>query len=74
MVESQTDVFLRGTANTIISGKDYNYAMLRAHTMLHAAMFTLHWKAFAEWLIQEEKDMDYICTCFESQTTSRSSL
>ena len=23
-------------------------------------MFTLHWKAFAEWLIQEEKDMDYI--------------
>ena len=28
--------------------------------LLHAAMFTLHWKAFAEWLIQEEKDMDYI--------------
>ena len=55
----ETDVFLRGTANTIISGKDY-YAMLRAHTMLHAAMFNLHWKAFAEWLIQEEKDMDYI--------------
>ena len=26
----------------------------------HAAMFTLHWKAFAEWLIQEEKDIDYI--------------
>ena len=55
----ETDVFLRGTANTIISGKDY-YAMLRAHTLLHAAMFTLHWKAFAEWLIQEEKDIDYI--------------
>ena len=55
----ETDVFLRGTANTIISGKDY-YAMLRAHTLLHAAMFTLHWKAFAEWLIQEEKDMDHI--------------
>ena len=28
--------------------------------MLHADMFTLHWKAFAEWLIPEEKDMDYI--------------
>ena len=29
-------VFLLGTAKTIISGKDY-YAMLRAHTLLHAA-------------------------------------
>ena len=28
----ETDVFLRGTANTIISRKDY-YAMLRAHTV-----------------------------------------
>ena len=34
MVEA--DVFLRGTANAIISGKDY-YAMLRAHTLLQAA-------------------------------------
>ena len=34
MVEA--DVFLRGTANAIISGKDY-YAMLRAHILLHAA-------------------------------------
>ena len=57
MVEA--DVCLRGTANKIISWKDY-YAMLCAHTMLHAAMFTLHWDAFAKWLIQEEKDMGYI--------------
>ena len=48
--------------------------MLRAHTLLHAAIFTLHWKAFAEWLIQEQKDMDYICICFESPTTSRRSF
>ena len=34
MVEA--DVFLRRTAHTIISGKDY-YAMLRAHTLFHAA-------------------------------------
>jgi hypothetical protein len=54
MVEA--DVCLRGTANKIISGKDY-YAMLRAHTMLHAAMFALHWEAFARWL-NEEKDLE----------------
>ena len=57
MVEA--DVCLRGTANKIISGKDY-YAMLRAHTMVHAAMFNLHWEAFARWLIMEA--MDFECT------------
>ena len=39
--DTMADVFLRRTANTIISGKDY-YAMLRAHSLLHAAIFTLH--------------------------------
>ena len=34
MVEA--NVFLRGTTNAIISGKDY-YAMLRAPSLLHAA-------------------------------------
>ena len=43
MVEAQ--VCLCGTANKIMSGKDY-YAMLRAHSMVHAAMFALHWEAF----------------------------
>ena len=44
MVEAA--VCLRGTASKIISGKDY-YAMLHAHTMVYAAMFDLHWEAFA---------------------------
>ncbi|KAJ8362618.1 hypothetical protein AAFF_G00365430 [Aldrovandia affinis] len=57
MVEA--DVCLRGTANKIISGKDY-YTMLRAHTMVHAAMFALHWEAFTRWLIIEEKDLECI--------------
>ncbi|KAJ8417259.1 hypothetical protein AAFF_G00284860 [Aldrovandia affinis] len=57
MVEA--DVCLHGTANKIISGKDY-YAMLRAHTMVHAAMFALHWEAFTRWLIIEEKDLECI--------------
>jgi len=57
MVEA--DVCLRGTANKIVSGKDY-YAMLRAHSMVHAAMFTLHWEAFSRWLINEEKDLECI--------------
>ena len=55
----EADVCLRGTANKIISGKDY-YAMLRAHTMVHAAMFSLHWEAFARWLIMEEIDLECI--------------
>lgn len=28
--------------------------------MVHAAMFTLHWEAFARWLIIEEKDLECI--------------
>lgn len=55
MVEA--DVCLRGTANKIMSGKDY-YAMLRAHTLVHAAMYVLHWEAFATWSMNEEKDLE----------------
>jgi len=55
MVEA--DICLRGTANKIIAGKDY-YTMLRAHTVVHAAMFFLYWGAFARWLISEDKDLD----------------
>ena len=43
-----------------ISGKDY-YAMLHAHIMVYAAMFALHWEAFARWLVDEEKDLEYMC-------------
>lgn len=57
MVEA--DVCLCGTANMLISGKDY-YAMLHAHTLIHAAMFAPHWEAFARWLITEEKDLEFM--------------
>ncbi|KAL7375793.1 hypothetical protein ABVT39_024012 [Epinephelus coioides] len=57
MVEA--NVCLHGTVNKLISGKDY-FAKLRAHTMVHAAIFALHWEAFARWLIIEEKDLECI--------------
>lgn len=55
----KADVRLRGTTNKIISGKDY-YAMLHAHAMVYAAMFALH-KAFARWLVDEEKKLEDMC-------------
>lgn len=57
MVEA--NICLRGTANKIISGKDY-YAMLRAHSMIHTAMFNLHWEAFERWLVDEGKDLEFM--------------
>ena len=35
--------------------------MLHAHTMVYAAMFALHWEAFSRWLVDEEKDLEYMC-------------
>lgn len=29
--------------------------------MVCAAMFALHWEAFAKWLVDEEKDLEYMC-------------
>ena len=55
-----------GEKQIFFSENDY-CAMLRAYTVLHAAMFTLHWEAFADWLIQEEKDMDYIYVLASNQ-------
>ncbi len=52
----EADVCHRGTAKKM-SGKDY-YAMLHSHTVVHAAMFALHWEAFAKWLIDEEKELE----------------
>ena len=68
----ETDVFLRGTANTIISGKDY-YAMLRAHTVTCGHVYpTLEGiRLMAD--SRRERHGLYICTCFESPTTFRSS-
>ena len=48
------EVCIRGTANRIISGKEY-YAMLHVHTMVHASLFTIHLEALARWLTNEEK-------------------
>ena len=53
------EVFLRGTEYNITYGKDY-CAMVRAHTMVHATVFTIHWEAFARWLIEEEHDLGYM--------------
>ena len=49
----EADVFLLGTAKTIISGKDY-YAKLRAQTLLHAAhvyptLEGICWVADSRW-------------------------
>jgi len=48
-----------GTANKIMSGKDY-YLMLRAHTLLYSAILELYWSAFETWLIENNKDLDKI--------------
>lgn len=53
----EADICLRGTANKIMSGKDY-YAMLRAHSLINASMFGLHWEAFERWLVNENRDLD----------------
>ena len=31
-----------------------------AHTLVHAAMYVLHWEAFATWSMNEEKDLECI--------------
>ena len=48
---------IRGTAHRVIFGNDY-YALLHAHTMVHASLFTIHLEALARWLINEEKYME----------------
>ena len=44
-----------GTANKIISAKDY-YLMLRAHSLLYSAIMGLYWEAFEDWLLQQHLD------------------
>jgi len=36
--------------------------MLRAHSMVHAAMFALHWEAFERWLVNDGKDLEFMST------------
>ena len=46
----EATVYGSGTANKIMAGKDY-YTMLRAHSLILAAFFELHWSSFHQWLI-----------------------
>lgn len=52
-----------GTANKYMAGTDY-YGMLRAHSLVLAALFQLHWNTFEQWLIQESdqdtSDLEFI--------------
>ena len=50
LVESK--VCGRGTANKVMSGKDY-YQMLRCHSLVSEAMIRLKWRAFIKWLLVE---------------------
>ena len=50
LVESK--VCGRGTANKVMSAKDY-YQMLRCHTLVSEAMIRLKWLAFEKWLLVE---------------------
>lgn len=61
----EAKVLLRGTANKVISGgKDY-YKMIRAHFLIHSAVFELYWESFTEWLEQEnilDEDVEALLT------------
>ena len=46
------EVFIRRTANRVISGKDY-YAMLHAHTTVLVSLFNIHLEALARCLINQ---------------------
>jgi hypothetical protein len=61
----EAEICHRGTANKIMSAKDY-YAMLHAHSLVHAAMFQLHWEAFENWLIDENKGHEEIAILSQS--------
>jgi len=50
-------VCLPGTANKIMSGKDY-YQMLRAHTLVENAIYALFWEAFEDWLVEKSTGTD----------------
>jgi len=59
----ETGICGPGTANKYMAGKDY-YGMLRAHSLVLAALFQLHWNEFEHWLIQESdqctSDLEFI--------------
>ena len=50
-----SEMLKRGTANKVISGKDY-YKMVRSHSLIAEAMVGLLWKAFEDWLNLETEE------------------
>ena len=50
-------ICLPGTANKIMSGKDY-YQMLRAHTIIGNVMSTLQWEAFEECAMEHFHEVE----------------
>ena len=51
-VLTESKVCGRGTANKVMSGKDY-YQMLRCHSLVSEAMIRLKLRAFEKWLLVE---------------------
>ena len=51
----QVGIYHLGTANKIMSGKDY-YLILLAHSLLYSAIMELYWEAFEDWLLQQHLD------------------
>ena len=48
----EADVFLAGTMNKLMSGKDY-YSMVRCHSLMLSTMLELYWEAFEKWTLEE---------------------
>ena len=51
----QTGICHLGTANKIMSGKDY-YLILLAHSLLYSAIMEFYWEAFEDWLLPQHLD------------------
>jgi len=48
----EAKVFLGGTMNKLMAGKDY-YKMVRCHTLVMSTMLELYWEAFESWTLDE---------------------
>ena len=60
-----------GTANKIMARNNY-YKTLRAHSLILAAFFEIHWSLFHHWLIYKDDeecgDLDYVALFLENVT------
>ncbi|CAG9771492.1 unnamed protein product [Ceutorhynchus assimilis] len=56
----EANILLPGTANKVIGGgKDY-YKMIRAHNLVHSAVFELYWEQFSEWLLDTNVENSHL--------------